>query len=890
MKNLTVLLLYSPTGEVRGKMRRYFYEVRANIFVGVISSSVRDTIWDKIKTENIQASMIFSTNNEQGFQYKTTKTEDTYQFEDFNGIILPTSSDTSLKLWELYAKPDCLLIDHLLDVGCIAEVLMQSGRAHSMVQAISENTGLTTDMLINSISWLCAVHDIGKAHPDFISKMYSNSTDLTDLFNSLLDRKLATEKYNQAFRHERFSRTIVQNFFNAKGYPEEAVCFSGLLAYHHQGKTVNDFSDSIHLDNPEFTNIHQQIFTIINKEWIFDKSLCQHYSNAVLYSILSIMVTADWIASGSQWRTLLHKIGDRRGCAQEFIKLNQLSYIPMSARFSNIHWKDIFDFAPNNLQQSILTITDTKQDLMIVEYPCGGGKTEAALAAALKIGGSKSGIYIATPTMSTAKGMASRMNQLAKKAKLDLNIPEFDSSALWSEDDMLKIPPELWVSRSRHKMLYPFAVGTVDQILKTILYARYSCIGLMGLSDKVLIIDEVHAYDSYMLTELKTLLRWANFLKIPIILLSATLPTITKNELLQAYGCTEAELPTSTEYPLITTFNKDICQSFPVACEGKTFKLNIIKSDNPIETWNDLLSKQYPGCTAYIESTVDKTWQLFDIANQYDKNAIMFNGRDTLAHKEKKTDMLLKALGKSRDMRPEHLTLTATSIIEQSLDIDLDRMITNIAPIDLLIQRFGRVWRHSDVGTVREKEPIDTPITIIIPSKLPTFIYDSQILKNTISILDELTEINTVSDARRLIDAVYNSKELINNFAQNVRAGQAVISDPLNDEMLDTRNSCYEKFYSLMTATRDTTYPTVQIGFIDESQVLADDIKYEIVRNIIFNNVVTVATTKLKLLADVERLPVLNKELSDVYLYDKATLLSLGICLTEDGLRWDDSL
>ena len=60
--------------------------------------------------------------------------------------------------------------------------------------------------------------------------------------------------------------------------------------------------------------------------------------------------------------------------------------------------------------------------------------------------------------------------------------------------------------------------------------------------------------------------------------------------------------------------------------------------------------------------------------------------------------------------------------------------------------------------------------------------------------------------------------------------------------------------------------------------------------NIIFNNVVTVATTKLKLLADVERLPVLNKELSDVYLYDKATLLSLGICLTEDGLRWDDSL
>ena len=841
-------------------------------FVGTTSSSVSNVIWNKIKTESIQASMIFNADNKQGFQYKNTKTE-----------------DASLKLWELYAKPDCLLIDHLLDVGCIAEALMRVGRAYSMIQAISENAGLAADTLISSISWLCAVHDIGKAHPDFISKMYSNSTDLADLFNSLLDRKLTAEKYNQTFRHERFSRTIVQDFFNVEGYPEEAVCFSGLLAYHHQGKTVNDFSDSIHLDNPEFTNIHQQIFTIINREWTFDKSLCQYYSNAVLYSILSIMVTADWIASGDHWKTLLHKIGDRKRCAQEFIKLNQLSYIPMSERFSNIHWKDIFDFAPNNLQQSILTVTGTEQDLMIVEYPCGGGKTEAALAAALKIGGSKSGIYIATPTMSTARGMTNRMNQLAEKAELDLNIPEFDNSALWSEDDMLKIPPELWVSRSRHKMLYPFAVGTVDQILKTILYARYSCIGLMGLSDKVLIIDEVHAYDSYMLTALKTLLKWSNFLKIPVILLSATLPTITKNELLQAYGCTKAELPTSTEYPLITTFNKNKCQCFPVACEGKTFKINVIKSDNPIKTWEEFLSKQYPGCTAYIESTVDKTWQLFDIANQYDKTAIMFNGRDTLAHKEKKISMLLGALGKNREDRPKHLTLTATSIIEQSLDIDLDRMITSIAPIDLLIQRFGRVWRHSDIGTIREKEPVDTPITIIIPSKLPTFVYDSQILKNTISVLEELTEINTVNDARRLIDAVYNSKELINNFAQNVRAGQNVISSPLNDEMLDTRNSCYEKFHSLMTATRDTTYPTVQIGLIDNPQSLTD-IKYEAIRNIIFNNVVTVAATKLKLLAEAERLQVLNEELSDVYLYDKATLLSLGICLTEDGLRWDDSL
>lgn len=868
-------------------MRRYFYEVKANTFVGTISAKVRDLIWNDIVTLGVQASMVVHTNNEQGFIYKTTKEDTNYCFEDFDGITLPTSFDTSLKLWELYAKPDYRLIDHILDVGYVAEALMRYGRAFNMVKIISEKTDIPFDVCVNSISWLCALHDIGKAHPYFISKMYSNSENLSDIYESLKERNLTKDGDFSGFRHERYSRTILKNYFIKNEYPKESVKFANLVAYHHQGKSFNDFTDSIVLDDVHYTNIHTQIIDIINKEWSFDKEFSKNYLNGMMYSILSIMVTADWIASGKKWRDLLYS--DKRECARQFIKDNELSYIPMSERFKDLHWDNVFDFKPNALQEKILEIAKDKPQLMIVEYPCGGGKTEASLVSSILMGSEKSGIYIATPTMSTAKGMTNRMNDLSKKAGLGLNIPEFDTSAVWSENDMIKIPKSLWVAKTRHKMLYPFAVGTVDQIIKTMLYTRYECISLMGLSDKVLVIDEVHAYDSYMLAELKMLLKWSKYLNIPVILLSATLPTITKNELLEAYGCSKDELPTSKEYPLITTYGDNGCNCTPVSCEGKKFKIEIIETDNVINTWNDIFSRDYKGCNAYIESTVDRTWELFKMANSYKDKVMMFNGRDTLSNKEDKTLRLIDELGKNRVNRPDNITLTATSIIEQSLDIDLDRMFTYVAPIDLLIQRFGRVWRHSDVGTIRENESVYNPITIIIPTNhntLPTYIYNREVLENTIDVLKNMTEIDTVRDARWLIDTVYNSEEWINDVRQIMRASKRTIESPTETNMLINRNENYVLFNTNRPVTRDADYPTVQMAIVDKDDVI--DVDYTKVKDIMLNKTIVIAEKKIEDLRGrgIEPLETPHDWLKDVYLFDKDMLLNLGIELTGDGLKW----
>lgn len=895
-KNLTVLLLYHSSSEVRGKMRRYFYEVKANTFVGTVSAGVRDILWQNIIESKTEASLIYHTSSEQGFEYKTTKKDNNYTFEDFDDIILPTSIDSSLKLSELYAKPDYKLLDHLLDVGYIAEGLMKYGRAYNMTKTISNITNIDFNIIVESISWLCALHDIGKAHPHFISKMYANSTNenLIEIYESLKERNLVKDGDYSGFRHERYSRDILRKYFISNNYEDEAEQFADLVAYHHQGKSENDFSDEIKLNNIEWITIHDKIFDEIEKIWTFDKKFSenQKYINGINYSILSIMITADWIASGKKWRELHSQILDKRECAKKFIEENELYYKPIQERFSSISWHSAFDFEQNNMQKTVIAASKEKPDVMIVEYPCGGGKTEAALAAAINMGYDKSGIFIATPTMATAKGMTKRMQEIASKVNLGLNIPEFDSSILWSEDDMSKIPSELWVSKSRHRMLYPFAVGTVDQILKTMLYFRYAAIGLLGLSDKVLVIDEVHAYDSYMKTEIKVLLKWAKFLQIPVILLSATLPTLTKVQLLKAVGYKGKDIENSNVYPLVTTIKDGQINCYPIEATGRTFKVNIIETSDYQNAWNEELSKHYNGCTAFIGSTVDKTWDLYKLAEIQQLNPVMFNGRSTLASKERKTEKLLKELGKNRENRPKNQTLVATAIIEQSLDIDLDRMFTCIAPIDLLIQRFGRVWRHSDIGTIRENEIVKNPINIIISNSMNDMssskIYGVPLLEKTIAVLKGINEINTVTDARKLIDTVYDDIEIIEKPQLIINAAFKSIEDPSKDAMFDNDNNKYNKFKPIESNTRYETIPSINIAIVEPLEIENIEENYKVLSNIMRNNVVGISYWKHQ---DIKINPIKfkHKLLKDVNFYFKQDLEKQNIRLTEDGLKWHNN-
>ena len=899
-KNLCVLACVNPTDEVRCKAKRYLYEVKLNVFVGTVSTLVRETLWNKIKETNTLASLIYSDNNEQGFTSVSTYGD--AMFSDFDGVILSTHEKSILSVNDIYAKSDGKkLIDHLIEAGHIAHALLTYGRGKNAVNQIAKLLNVDVDKLIDLISFLVGTHDVGKAHPTFQLALNESNTCCDEIHDTII--KLALNDLICAsdvgeMRHERYSRDILYDYFNNLGLSDSQY-LADIVAFHHQGKSgnVNEFVVCYGSETEdrwkEWKDVQRQLIGKVKSLWNIDADFVQSledkkYTDGLCYFILSVMVTSDWIVSGKHWARKLYECGnDIEKAAVQFITENELCCKPIKDYLGNLSWSNVFSFSKNDLQKSVTETTYCDSNVCVIEYPCGYGKTEAALALALKLGSDKSGIYLGAPTMSTAKSLADRCRNIAKNAGIDMNIPEFDSSMIWEDDEMEKIPRNRWVSRTRHQMLYPFAVGTIDQILKSVIQYRYSCIGMLGLSDKVIIIDEVHAYDAYMLTELKALIKWCNFLNVPVILLSATLPTATKQQLFSASGIKADIKEYSSEYPIITyAHNGELIQEH-IDCVGKDVNIKTVESNDSLKTLFDSALSVESGCIALIAPTVDDAFALYDMLNDVGTgcDVILYHGRMTVSDKSNKVKELLRLFGKDRSERPKKAIVVATSIIEQSLDVDFDYMFTSLAPIDLLIQRLGRVHRHSDKGTIREFTKIDSPFTVVIQNTYGNLarIYDSEILNRTRAELAKIEKINTVSSVRNIIDSVYSNYSPQRDNISRIRASSVTLNDPVKRDAVETSPENYRSFDPILPMTREERYPTVDVIIVPE---IKDEYSFEEVRDIMLNNCISVAEYKLKPFTDF----ITDSEyFSGARVYESNNLfVTNGVNimeLTEDGLR-----
>ena len=206
--------------------------------------------------------------------------------------------------------------------------------------------------------------------------------------------------------------------------------------------------------------------------------------------------------------------------------------------------------------------------LYIVEDSTGAGKTEAALMLAhrLIVFGSASGVYFALPTMATANGLyrrlaAAYLNIFAQGSRPSLVLAHaardldrrFTEGLFYQSDAPTGAEAECsaWIADHRRRsFLAQVGVGTVDQALLSVLPSRFQSIRLAGLMQRVLIIDEAHAYDAYMGQEIEHLLRAHAQLGGSAIVLSATLPQETRRRFAAAYGGSIEHA--SNEYPLAT--------------------------------------------------------------------------------------------------------------------------------------------------------------------------------------------------------------------------------------------------------------------------------------------------------------------------------------------------
>ena len=326
---------------------------------------------------------------------------------------------------------------------------------------------------------------------------------------------------------------------------------------------------------------------------------------------------------------------------------------------------------------------------------------------------------------------------------------------------------EDWFGTRKRALLARFAVGTIDQALLSVVGAKHHFVRLSGLSHKVLIFDEIHSYDIYMSVIIKRLIQWLVALGSPIILLSATLSRSDRAKLLRAAGASCEDSP-NLRYPRLTAVDHDgnvEVHELPLP-KPRAIRIRQIPSD--ISSLQRAVRAHYHlgGCIAIVCNTVDES---IDIARRLretegiDGNDVwLFHARFPAVWREEIEAEVLRAFAKD-GQRPRRAILVATQIIEQSLDLDFDLMISRTAPIDLLIQRVGRLQRHP--GRERPAHLAEPILLWRTPEMndegIPDFgideaIYAPYILHKTWLRLREMNVLRTPADTDALVDFVYN--------------------------------------------------------------------------------------------------------------------------------------
>jgi len=453
--------------------------------------------------------------------------------------------------------------------------------------------------------------------------------------------------------------------------------------------------------------------------------------------------------------------------------------------------------------------------LFILEDVTGAGKTEAAVLLSHRLMQAEQGnsVYFALPTMATANTMYARMKDVYRKLFSIDTIPSLvlaHGASDMSEDFRQSVFPDskedqndygdgtvsaaahcnAWLADNRKKaLLADIGIGTIDQALLAILPARHQSLRLLGLINKILIVDEVHACDSYMHELLCALLKAHAAVGGSAILLSATLPTKQRQALLNAYADGSSwnrqrvQKTDEKSYPLISCLNKEALTEDIVATRDivkREVKIKFLSNQGAIET---LIQQSLMGgqCIAWICNTVKDAIQTYQqIKNKYpDWNVDLFHARYALGDRIEIEQRVVKRFNKSSTEKERSgQLLIATQVVEQSLDLDFDFLITDLAPIDLIIQRAGRLRRHLRDKSGNPTKGLDQRggVTLYIHSpefkKNPKvgwyadFFPNAQVVYQhhgqlwlTAKILSENGKFKMPEDARHLIEGVYGMEE-----------------------------------------------------------------------------------------------------------------------------------
>ena len=696
-----------------------------------------------------------------------------------------------------------LLIWHCLDVAAVFNVILDLIPAYK--KRFNVFFQLKEEIWRPNLVWLAALHDIGKFSPTFQQlvpkarnelngpmpvagyETYSPRHDkvgsflLTEGLKKLNKRSIC-KKYN--VDREKL-RTLLQSATGHHGVPAPIE-----KEAHIRLQTSNIMADA-----KSWIDIAQELVGPEKKEslLLLAKKNVKTLESSWLFN--GILILADWIGSDESffpYKSKQQPLQEYWQYAKKRAKKAVFSTGIVSSPRKHLEFKKLFpDYQPSSLQKLANTVEISHlPQLFIIEDLTGSGKTEAALTLAARLlnADHAEGIFIALPTTTTSNAMFSRINKVYKrifeKSSIVLAHGKSKTNKLFQkliQKTTVQKHEEThssWLANNNKKaLLGGIGVGTIDQALLAILRSKHATLRLAGLAKSVLIVDEVHACDVYMNKLLQTLLTFHAGSGGSAILLSATLPKETRSNLESAFAGVNVH-DDIDEYPLFTQTefeSSDINAWTTETPHPRTVPVKLIHKNK--EAIDLLIQIAETGTGCWIRNTVSDAIEAANLLEKKGVSVLLFHSRFVTTDRARIEENLLRRVGPTSGAQDRNgFIVIATLVIEQSLDVDFDVMITDLAPIDLIIQRAGRMRRHSRLAdgsrTKKQDQRISHPLFVLSPSLNRTkkpwfghlfekgqFVYpDEEILWNTAHVLAQQYTLHLPDNARYLIEAVYGDK------------------------------------------------------------------------------------------------------------------------------------
>lgn len=656
---------------------------------------------------------------------------------------------------KLYWLP---LLTHLNDTQAIIKYLYENYLSQNQRNIIA-----LPSSLIGTLGFL---HDFGKITPAFQLKQ-------SRPYNAALDQAILAKLDSLSLPSKLpLADKSPHNFSGA--YLLRSTCFAGIVASHH-GTTptkrellLQQVFKSNYGDET-WTNLRQEFLAIAVKDLTSkEKDMLYHASLSQDQQILllGLVMMADWLASNETYFPLI-PIDDSYQDIDEKKRIKiglsrwskETKWQPQTDFDIDTYFKDHFNFKPHALQKEMLeTIKAIKKPgLILIEAPMGTGKTETALTASeiLSAKCHTNGIFYGLPTQATSNAMLPRLASwlTAEQGKHGLKLMHSKANSVKAYQDLDKNNNIFINQWYNHKLgsLEHFTIGTIDQLLQMSLSQRHLAFKHLAFSGKTVIIDEVHTYDAYMQSYLQKTLKWLGEYNVPVIALSATLTHKIRQNLVSSYLQRDVELPTNLAYPLLTYTENSIVKQQSNFAKSQSKKV-IIKSftkDEPQEIAQkaDNLIAQGGICGIIVNSIA----RAQDIAKDVKAPKILLHSSFLAQNRSCIEEQILKTI----KSRPKKLVIIGTQVLEQSLDLDFDVLITDAAPMDLLLQRIGRLWRHNRKRANSFTKPVCYVDTNRKSKAYQTdcFLYSNYLINHTVKLLPD--KIILPTDIPLLIEKTY---------------------------------------------------------------------------------------------------------------------------------------